>query len=219
MLHNERDVRVQIGRCDPAARDLFDLNGDPDAGRLASLEFTDLTLAPQTNPQGERRLREAQVFSEGCDIHAQRFAHSEPQGKRFVRYAPDDFFRPGSQNANMAKKEKSAKHYAELRDRSGWYAAAWRDYRKLSQQEIADEVGTSKGQVSDLETGAKTRFNKDWLEKWCRALDVAAGDLIDVNPFVEEPRFAAMRRAFPGLSGGDVEALAEMASSLAKRKA
>ena len=119
----------------------------------------------------------------------------------------------------MAKKEKSEKHYRDLRDRSGWYAAAWRDYRGLSQQEVADEVDTSKGQVSDLETGAKTRFNKDWLEKWCRALDVMAGDLIDTNPFVESPRFAAIRRAFPGLDEADVYALENLADNLSRRRA
>lgn len=119
----------------------------------------------------------------------------------------------------MARAPKSPSHYAELRARSGWYAAAWRSYRGLSQQELADELQTSKGQVSDLETGAKTRFNRDWLEKWCAALDVRAGDLIDTNPFAETPRFAAMKRAFPSLSEQDVGALVQMAEALEKRYA
>ena len=41
-----------------------------------------------------------------------------------------------------------------LREASGWYAAAWRDFKKITQQELADEVGSSRGQVSDLETGS-----------------------------------------------------------------
>lgn len=135
----------------------------------------------------------------------------------------DDRFGARSHNANMAKKPKSADHYDRLRKSSGWHLAAWREFRGLSQQALADEMETSKGQVSDLENGAvntkgvQTRFNRDWLEKACRALDVAAGDLIDTNPYAEEPRFAALRRAFPGLRTDDLETMTDLASRLSKR--
>lgn len=219
MLGDQCNVGVQFSRANPAAGDLLDLNGDPDARRLARFEFADMTLAPQSQARREGFLREAKVFSEGSNVHAQRFAHDELMRKGPIRALRDDRKAGWSHTANMAKKSKSPDHYRTLREKSGWYAAAWRDFRGLSQQEIADEVETSKGMVSDLETGANRRYNKDWLEKWCAALNVAAGDLIDTNPFVEEPRFAAMRRAFPGLGAKDVEALADMAAALEKRGA
>jgi transcriptional regulator with XRE-family HTH domain len=219
VLGDQRNVGVQFSRAKPAAGDLLDLNGDPDARRLACFKFADMTLAPQPQARREGFLREAKVFSEGSNVHPQRFAHDELMRKGSIRALRDDRKASWSHTANMAKKSKSPDHYRTLREKSGWYAAAWRDFRGLSQQEIADEVETSKGMVSDLETAANRRYNKDWLEKWCAALNVAAGDLIDTNPFVEEPRFAAMRRAFPGLGAKDVEALTDMAAALEKRGA
>lgn len=131
----------------------------------------------------------------------------------------------GSHNANMAKKLKQPEHYDALKEVSGWYLAAWRDLRGLSQQALADEMETSKGQVSDLENGAinkkgqQTRYNRDWLEKACKALDVAAGDLIDTNPAREGAKFAALRRAFPGLSDQDAEMVSRLAEDLRGRRA
>lgn len=125
----------------------------------------------------------------------------------------------------MARKMKLPEHYDALKAASGWYLAAWRDYRGLSQQSLADEMETSKGQVSDLENGAvnkkgiQTRYNRDWLEKACRALEVAAGDLLDTNPAREEPRYAALRRAFPGLTVQDAETVSRLASDLIGRSA
>lgn len=125
----------------------------------------------------------------------------------------------------MAKKMKSPEHYDELKAVSGWYLAAWRDLRGLSQQTMADAMETSKGQISDLENGAvnkkgiPTRYNRDWLEKACAALEVAAGDLLDTNPAREEPKFAALRRAFPGLSDQDAETVSRLADDLIRRSA
>ncbi|MFC7378238.1 helix-turn-helix domain-containing protein [Brevundimonas sp. GCM10030266] len=123
----------------------------------------------------------------------------------------------------MAKKLKPADHYDDLKQASGWYLAAWRDVKGLSQQALADAMETSKGQVSDLENGAinkkgqQTRYNRDWLEKACAALEVAAGDLLDTNPAREEPKYAALRRAFPGLSEKDAETVSRLADDLRAR--
>lgn len=119
----------------------------------------------------------------------------------------------------MAKRPKEPGHYDDLRAKSGWYAAAWRDHRGLSLQDMADAMGSSRGQISDLETGAKTRYNRDWLERFCTALDVAAGDLIDTNPFKEDARFAAVRRAFPQLDQNDLAMLVDFADTIERRRA
>lgn len=182
-----------------------------------------MTLARQADPHSERFLREAKVFAEGGDVHAQKFAQSEPLRNRSVRTLRDDAPWRRSHNTNMAKKLRSADHYDALKSSSGWYLAAYRDLAGLTLEALAEAMGTSKGQVSDLETGAvnkrgiPTRYNRDWLEAACQALDVAAGDLLDTNPVREEPRFAALRRAFPGLSSDDAASVAVLAESMAKK--
>lgn len=134
-----------------------------------------------------------------------------------VRNTPADICSKVSHNANMAKRELGPVDYEALREASGWYAAAWRDYRKLTQQELADEIGSSRGQISDLETGAKTRFNRDWVRKFSEALNVRAGFLIDVNPFLmwegEEQLVATIRK----LSQEDRVAVLDMAERLLPR--
>jgi len=145
------------------------------------------------------------------------FAYHEQKRKLRVRNTPADNRRGISHNANMAKRDLGPVDYEALREASGWYAAAWRDYRKITQQELADEISSSRGQVSDLETGAKTRFNRDWVKKFSEALRVRPGFLIDVNPFTmwegEEQLVATIRK----LSPDDRTAVLDMAERLLPR--
>jgi transcriptional regulator with XRE-family HTH domain len=80
--------------------------------------------------------------------------------------------------------------YDALRAASGWYLAAWRDFRQLTLAQLATLSGSSPGAISDLETGhlkkdgkPAARFNRDSVERMAKALDTSAGHLIDVNPF------------------------------------
>jgi len=122
----------------------------------------------------------------------------------------------------MARKPKvrPVEDYDRLREASGWYLAAYRDRAGLSLEALADEMGTSRGQISDLENGAvnkrgiRTRYNRDWLELACKALNVVAGDLLDTNPFREDPKFAALRRAYPSLTDKDLGVLKAAADQL-----
>lgn len=125
-----------------------------------------------------------------------------------VRSLHGDGVRPTSDTPNMAKrieKHLPSAHYAALRDASGWYLQAWRHKKNLTLEELAEEAGTSRGQVSDLETGAQkkdrppTRFNRDWLDKMSKALGVTRGFLLDVNPFDANPDFLAMQERFEAL--------------------
>jgi transcriptional regulator with XRE-family HTH domain len=145
------------------------------------------------------------------------FAYHEHKGKRRVRNAPADMTTGISHNANMAKKASGPTDYEALRQASGWYAAAWRDYRGITQQDLADEIGSSRGQISDLETGAKTRFNRDWVEKFGRALNVTGGRLIDVNPFALSERLERLSAVVTSLDDEGQEAMLDMAERWAKR--
>lgn len=59
---------------------------------------------------------------------------------------------------------------------AGWHLKEWREHAGLTMEGLAERVGTSPGQLSDLEKG-KRRYNRDWLEKFATALDIGVKDL------------------------------------------
>lgn len=104
----------------------------------------------------------------------------------------------------MAKPRKGrADLYESYRTASGWYLAAWRDFKGLTLEDLAADIGSSKGYVSDLETGASRpdrpirRFNRDIVDSVAKALGTTGGRLIDVNPYdlaEDEDRFGNVIR-------------------------
>lgn len=57
----------------------------------------------------------------------------------------------------------------------------WRKFRKLTQQQVADALGSSSGYVSDLENG-KRRYNEDHLDALAELFQCSTADLISTNP-------------------------------------
>jgi transcriptional regulator with XRE-family HTH domain len=66
-------------------------------------------------------------------------------------------------------------------ERPPHYLKEWRKHRKLTQEQLAEAIGTSKTQISELE-----RFNiqlsPKWLRKLAPVLDVQQGHIIDHDP-------------------------------------
>jgi transcriptional regulator with XRE-family HTH domain len=58
---------------------------------------------------------------------------------------------------------------------------AWRDYREMTQQGLAEAVGTSQHQIAYLEGGERALSAK-WLRKLAPALKITPGFLLDHNP-------------------------------------
>jgi transcriptional regulator with XRE-family HTH domain len=58
---------------------------------------------------------------------------------------------------------------------------AWREFRGLTQGQVADLVGTATGVISLLESGKRPLSDK-WLRKLAEALGTRAGHILDVNP-------------------------------------
>lgn len=54
----------------------------------------------------------------------------------------------------------------------------WRDFRSLTQQQLADKAGISKPYLSQLESG-KRRGTTEVLKRLALALDVSLEDLVD----------------------------------------
>jgi transcriptional regulator with XRE-family HTH domain len=72
-------------------------------------------------------------------------------------------------------------YYADVADRPPHYLREWRKHRKLTQQELADAINTSKSAISDLE-----RFNLQlspkWLNRIAPVLDTQPGYILDHDP-------------------------------------
>lgn len=58
---------------------------------------------------------------------------------------------------------------------------AWREFRDMSQQQLADAVGTTQHQVAYLESGERGLSAK-WLRKLAVALDTTVGMILDHDP-------------------------------------
>jgi transcriptional regulator with XRE-family HTH domain len=61
------------------------------------------------------------------------------------------------------------------------YLRQWREKAKLSQEELAERVGTTKSVISLLEN-EKRPLSAKWLRKFAEALDTTPGRILDVNP-------------------------------------
>lgn len=117
--------------------------------------------------------------------------------------------------------------YEAFKEASGWYLAAWRDKAGLTLDELAAEMKTSKGFLSDLETGAidkdgkQRRFNRGWVERVVAALHestgVTGGYLIDVNPFEMDERLEQVTSIYRRLEDRDRDELFRTAGLLARR--
>ena len=154
------------------------------------------------------------------------FAHRELQRKTNVRYVWNDFVTIVSHNANMAKRPRKPRLdlYEAYKEASGWYLAAWRDHRGLTLDDLAAEMGSSKGFISDLETGAtdkegkQRRYNRDLADKAARALDTTPGFLIDLNPYNAEADYTRRLSAVQQLEERDREELFRLLDTLSRRR-
>lgn len=61
------------------------------------------------------------------------------------------------------------------------YLGAWRRFRKMSQEALADSVGTTKAVISLLESGQRPLSAK-WLRKLAPVLGTTPGHLLDHDP-------------------------------------
>jgi len=61
------------------------------------------------------------------------------------------------------------------------FLRAWRDYRHLTQAEVAARIGTNQNMIAYLERGER-RLSVDWLRKLATVLEATPGMLLDQDP-------------------------------------
>lgn len=66
-----------------------------------------------------------------------------------------------------------------------FFLRQWREYRGLTQQELADRTGRTKGYISNIERG-ESRYNEDVLEELAAALLCESWELIGRDPTAED---------------------------------
>lgn len=72
-------------------------------------------------------------------------------------------------------------HTAYMADNDRNYLRQWREYRKMSQEQLAERVGTTKAVISLLEN-EKRPLSSKWLRKLAEALDTQPGHILDHDP-------------------------------------
>lgn len=74
----------------------------------------------------------------------------------------------GLHNANVPTEERN-------------YLRQWREKKQLTQEELADRVGTTKAVISLLEN-EKRPLSSKWLRKFADALGTTPGRILDIDP-------------------------------------
>ncbi len=92
--------------------------------------------------------------------------------------------------------------------------------RGKSLQELADDVGSSKAHIWDLETGRSKNPSIDLLTHLAKALKVSVADLVGENPAGEneDPHIVAMYRELKELSPEDRDVIQTVIDRFRKRK-
>lgn len=94
------------------------------------------------------------------------------------------------------------------------FLAQWREFRGLTQEELAAKAGLSVGLVSSIEA-ATSGYSAESLYKLAKALEIEQGMILSVNPAGDQSLWATVLRA----NAKEKEQIAKHASVIAPLKA
>lgn len=109
--------------------------------------------------------------------------------------APGDFLVENSAMSKRGPYKKSAQKAAPPRWRRT-FLAEWRDFRGLTQEELAAKANVSVGLISAIES-QKSAYSAESLDSLARALGIERGMLLDVSPKGAESLWSTILRADP----------------------
>jgi transcriptional regulator with XRE-family HTH domain len=87
----------------------------------------------------------------------------------------------------------------------------WREYRDLTQEQLAERVGWSVGNVSQLERGLQG-YSQEGLEALAEALQCDPGQLLTVDPTKDDAIWSIWEKAKPG----ERQMIVELAKTVVK---
>ncbi|MFA7308104.1 MAG: helix-turn-helix transcriptional regulator [Hyphomicrobium sp.] len=83
------------------------------------------------------------------------------------------------------------------RERNRTFMREWRDFRRLSQEEVADKLDIDRSTISRIERG-ESPYDQDILERLALVYRCDPEDLLAINPFGENKlhiAYSDLRRA------------------------
>lgn len=101
------------------------------------------------------------------------------------------------ENSAMSKRGPYKKSGGKAPSPPKWrrtFLAEWRDFRGLTQEELAAKADLSVGLVSAIE-GQKSAYSAESLDRLAAALGIERGMLLDVSPKGAESLWATILRA------------------------
>lgn len=131
------------------------------------------------------------------------------------RYFTDSAFTAPGRPRRAASPEDLARHDAGAE--KGFYALAWREYKNLQPQDVADDTGMRLALVSDIENG-RTAPDAQQMAALATAFGTNPG-MLRTNPFLTSERVAKLISITEGLDPGDQSTLIDMAEALERRRA
>lgn len=107
----------------------------------------------------------------------------------------------------MAKKVQP-----RFRQRRRIFLKEWREYRHLTQEQLAERVGMSKSNISQLEQG-RQGYSQEGLEALAEALQCDPGQIINVDPSKDDAIWSIWERA----KTAEREMIVDIAKTIVKR--
>ncbi len=120
-------------------------------------------------------------------LHASTFSPTETlaQAKSLASLCGQDGLM--HEHFSMSKpREKPPVRLADGRELPAQYIREWRKYRKLTLEELAEQIGMSPGNLSNIERGV-TPYNRDHLQALADTLDCTIVDLLSRDPDETDP--------------------------------
>jgi transcriptional regulator with XRE-family HTH domain len=92
-----------------------------------------------------------------------------------------DFVQAQKTDNRLTPPVRRLSYIYDMEDRPPNNLRAWRKFRRMTQQELADELGTAKSVISDLERGV-VQLNDKWLRRLAPVLKTQPGHILDYAP-------------------------------------
>ncbi len=89
-----------------------------------------------------------------------------------------------SSNRRHASRRRTG-YCARMSEQESFFLRQWREFRGVTQDELADAADTSKGYLSQIERGDRP-YNRKWLKRFSQALNVRPEQLLSPPPHLSD---------------------------------